>query len=619
VPVEPTENAAEKRPGLPALGRRGFLTLASGAALAAAPAVALASPASASAANPAKQDTPAKAAIAPPPPATPAAGDPDFGPNVYVFDGSMSTDSIQSTIDAIYAQQQGAEFGPGRYALLLKPGGYGIDVKLGYYTHIAGLGLQPSGASITSSLQTLGDAHGNNTLVNFWRGAENLNAVPTSGQDTWAVSQGTFYRRIYLLGDLKLDDGAWSSGGFIADCQITGQVNSGTQQQWITRNSVIGNWVGSNWNFVFVGVANGPRTTFPTPPYTSIPQTPVVCEKPFLYVDGTGAWQVFVPAVRTNTQATSWEARKPAGTSLPIADFYIAKPGATAADLNAALAQGKNLIIAPGIYQLDDSIKVTRPNTVVLGLGYATLQPDNGVVALDIADVDGVHVAGLLVQAGQQVSEALVRFGPTGSRGNHQANPSTLHDVFVRIGGNDVGKAKQSIVVNSNDVIIDNTWIWRADHGSGVGWTVNTSDTGLAVNGDNVTVYGLFVEHHQKAQVQWNGQNGRTYFLQNEMPYDPPSQAAWMNGSHRGYPAYAVGAGVRNHEAWGLGSYCIFADDPTIVSDSAITAPQTPGVRFHSMITFSLGGGQGTIAHVVNSTGGPSDAETNLAMLTSYP
>jgi hypothetical protein len=174
-------------------------------------------------------------------------------------------------------------------------------------------------------------------------------------------------------------------------------------------------------------------------------------------------------------------------------------------------------------------------------------------------------------------------------------------------------------VINSSDVIVDNTWLWRADHGSGVGWDTNPAGEGLVVNGDHVTIYGLFVEHHQRAQVLWNGEYGRTYFFQNEMPYDPPNQAAWMDGAHRGYPAYAVGERVRHHEAWGLGSYCIFAEDPTIVADRAIAAPRAPDVRFHSMITFSLGGGQGTIAHVVNDKGGPSDAETNLAMLTSYP
>jgi hypothetical protein len=255
----------------------------------------------------------------------------------------------------------------------------------------------------------------------------------------------------------------------------------------------------------------------------------------------------------------------------------------------------------------------------VLGLGLATLVPDGGVTALDVADVDGVKIAGLLVDAGEQSSDALVRIGPDGSRHGHAANPTSLHDVFVRVGGAGVGKAKNSIVVNSDDVIIDNTWLWRADHGSGVGWTKNTSDTGLLVTGDDVTVYGLFVEHHQKAQVAWSGERGRTYFFQNEMPYDPPNQAAWNEGTHRGYPAYEVADGVREHEAWGLGSYCNLTSDPTIVADRAFAAPRRSGVRFHSMLTFSLGGGQGTIAHVINTTGGPSDAEVGLAKVTSYP
>jgi hypothetical protein len=531
----------------------------------------------------------------------------------------MSTESIQSTIDQIYAQQQHAQFGAGRYALLFKPGAYRLDIRLGYYTQVAGLGLQPSAVSITSSLQVLGDAHGNGTLVNFWRGAENLSAVPRSGQDTWAVSQATFYRRIYLLGDLRLSDGGYSSGGFIADCQLTGQVNSGTQQQWITRNSVIGGWVGSNWNFVFVGVANAPTTSFPTPPYLSIPRTPIVCEKPFLYVDRAGAYQVFVPAVRTDSTATSWEGRRPDGASLPLADFYIAKPGATAADLNAALTAGKHLLITPGSYHLSESVKVTRPDTVVLGLGLASLIPDNGTPAIEVADVDGVHLAGLLIEAGAVTSDALVRVGPDGAHRGHRSNPSSLHDVFVRIGGAAIGSTRQSVVINSSDVIVDNIWLWRADHGSGVGWTKNTADEGLVVNGDNVTAYGLFVEHHQKTQVRWRGEHGRTYFFQNEMPYDPPNQAAWMDGAHRGYPAYAVDAGVRNHEAWGLGSYCIFAVDPSIVADRAFAAPRRAGVRFHGLITFSLGGGAGTIAHVINDVGGPSDADTTLALLAAYP
>jgi hypothetical protein len=622
VPLDPTDNTSSQRPEPSGLHRRGFITLASGAALAGGAVTSLAAPASA--ATPAVTPVAAPAgtptaASAPPAPAQHAAGEPDFGPNVYVFDATMSADTIQSTLDAVYAQQKKAQFGPGRYALLFKPGSYGVDVNLGYYTHVAGLGLQPGGVSITGALHVDGDAHGVGTLTNFWRGAENLHPVPKSGTDRWAVSQATFYRRIYLMGNLLLDDGGYSSGGFIADSLITGQVNSGTQQQWVTRNSVVGHWVGSNWNIVFAGVDNAPATSFPSPPYTSETRSPVVREKPFLYVDADGAYQVFVPALRTDSHNTSWEARKPAGDALPLSDFHIAGAGATAAELNAALASGKNLLITPGVYHLSEALRITRAGTVVLGLGLATLVPDGGVSALDVADVDGVKIAGLLVDAGTVSSDVLVRVGPDGARANHRTDPTSLHDVFVRVGGAGVGKAKQSLVINSNDVIVDNTWLWRADHGTGVGWTSNTADEGLVVNGDDVTVYGLFVEHYQKTQVRWTGERGRTYFFQNEMPYDVPDQASWMDGKNRGFPAYHVADGVREHEAWGLGSYCNLTTDPTIVSDRAFAAPRTHGVRFHSMITYSLGGGKGTIAHVINTTGGPSDAETNLAKVTSYP
>ncbi|MDX6362083.1 MAG: hypothetical protein QOC85_1086, partial [Streptomyces sp.] len=214
--------------------------------------------------------------------------------------------------------------------------------------------------------------------------------------------------------------------------------------------------------------------------------------------------------------------------------------------------------------------------------------------------------------------DTLVELGPKGASASHAADPTSLHDVFFRVGGAGVGKATQSLVVNSSDVIGDHTWIWRADHGDGVGWNTNTADTGLVVNGDDVTMYGLFVEHYQKHQTIWNGENGRTYFYQNEMPYDPPNQDAWMNGSTKGYDAYKVADSVQHHEAWGLGSYCFFSANNTVTAEHAIEAPSTAGVLFHDMVTVSLGG-TGTISHVINGTGGPSNSSNNVANLVNYP
>ena len=161
-------------------------------------------------------------------------------------------------------------------------------------------------------------------------------------------------------------------------------------------------------------------------------------------------------------------------------------------------------------------------------------------------------------------------------------------------------------------------WIWRADHGSGVGWTSNTAQNGLIVNGTNVTFYGLFVEHFQQYQVIWNGNGGRTYFFQNEMPYDPPNQAAWMNGGTQGWAAYKVGDAVTSHEAWGLGSYCFFSSNPSVVAAHAFETPTGGGIRFHDMVTVSLGG-TGTIAHVINNNGAAVNSGHQVTNLVTGP
>lgn len=558
-------------------------------------------------------------AVDPTDPTNPPTGNnPDLGPNTVIFDPSMSASSIQSRLNSIFSQQQSNQFGSQRYAVLFKPGTYSADVNVGFYTQVAGLGLSPDAVNINGAVHAEADWFQGNATQNFWRDAENLSVTPNGGSDRWAVSQAAPYRRMHVRGNLKLDDGGWSSGGFISDSKVDGQIQSGSQQQFLTKNTRMGSWSGSNWNMVFVGDQGAPAQSFPT--YTTVASAPVNREKPFLYVDDAGAWKVFVPAAQTNASATTWSDKNQAGSSLPLDDFYIAKPGASAADMNAALAAGKNLLVTPGVYHLDQTLNVTRPDTVVLGMGLATLIPDNGITALTTADVDGIKIAGVLVDAGTTNSQTLMRIGPDGSSANHAANPVTLNDVFFRIGGATVGKATQSLVVNTSNTIIDHTWIWRADHGNGgtVGWNTNTADTGLVVNGQNVTAYGLFVEHYQKTQVIWNGNGGRTYFFQNELPYDPPNQSAWKNGNTNGYPAYKVGASVTSHEAWGLGSYAYFNVNPSVVEDHSFEGPQTSGVKFHDMVTVVLGGA-GTISHIINSTGATVTPSNNVAYLTTYP
>jgi hypothetical protein len=257
---------------------------------------------------------------------------------------------------------------------------------------------------------------------------------------------------------------------------------------------------------------------------------------------------------------------------------------------------------------------------VALGLGYATLLADNGVTAMSTADVDGVILAGLFFDAGATNSPVLLEVGPSGSKARHAANPISLHDVFFRVGGAAVGRATVNLRINSHDTILDHTWIWRADHGSGVGWTSNTSANGLIVNGNNVTVYGLFVEHLQEFQVLWNGNGGRVYFYQSEIPYDPPDQPSYTSApGTNGWASYKVADNVTSHEAWGLGIYSVFRR-PNVVLTRAIEVPNNPNVKFHDLITVCLAS-NGAINNVINDTGGATTPNhiSSAPKVTNFP
>ncbi|MBW4085400.1 discoidin domain-containing protein [Paenibacillus sp. S150] len=544
---------------------------------------------------------------------------PDFGPNVYIFDPSMPASAIQATASSIFATQEQNQFGNERYALLFKPGTYNANVRVGYYTQVAGLGSLPDDVTINGGVTVDANWMGDNATLNFWRSAENLSIAPSSGDNQWAVAQAAPLRRVHIKGSLSLfDQDGWSSGGFLADSLVDSKVTPGSQQQWLSRNSKWSTWTNGVWNHVFVGSVNPPSGSWPDSPYTVVAQTPAVREKPFLYVDGAGKYQVFVPALRTGSQGTSWADGAAAGTSLPIDKFYIARPDtSSAASINAALAGGKHLIFTPGVYHLTDTIHVNNANTVVLGLGFATLMPENGVVAMAVADVDGVKAAGLLFDAGAVNSPVLMEVGPAGSAENHAANPTSLSDIFFRVGGAAVGKADVSLKINSNNVIGDHFWIWRADHGTGAAWNTNTTTNGLIVNGNNVTIYGLFVEHYHNYQTLWNGNGGRTYMYQSEIPYDVPSQSAWMNGPVNGFASYKVANTVTTHEAWGLGVYSYFRD-AVVALNSAIEVPNVPGVKIHHATSVFLSG-NGEITHIVNNTGAAATVSSYRQTLTEYP
>jgi hypothetical protein len=558
---------------------------------------------------------------------------PDLWANVTVFDPTMPVSEIQATLDATHAAQVDNEMGTERFTYLFKPGTYGtaenpLQIKVGYYTEIAGLGDSPDDVVINGKVEVYNRCLTPDNcvaLVNFWRTLSNLSInVNSRGQDGcrstanfWAVSQAASMRRVAVSGNtLSLMDYCtagpqFASGGFIADSSLPNTLN-GSQQQWLTRNSEIGGWTNGVWNQVFSGVVGAPDdATFPSPPYTTLATTPVSREKPYLFVDERGDFNVRVPAARTDTSGTTWADGVTPGRTLPISDFFVATPSDSVQEINNQLAQGRHLLLTPGVYDIDRSIRVKRADTVVLGLGHATLTAVDGATPLDVADVPGVIVAGVTVDAGLEESPVLLRVGRRHgtSKGTAQ-NPTTLSDVYFRVGGPHVGKAGTALEVNSDHVLIDHTWVWRADHGvEGLTdterWNTNTGRNGAVINGDHVTANGLFVEHFQQYNTVWNGDDGATILYQNELPYDPPTQADWMNGAIEGWAGYKVGDGVQTHRLDGGGVYVFNRNNPSIHTENGFEVPETPGVRLHHVMTVNLGAG--TIDHVVNGVGGPAD------------
>ena len=379
-----------------------------------------------------------------------------FGPNVYIFNPSMSQASIQSTLDSISSQQVSNQFGDQRYAVLFAPGTYGtaadpLVFQVGYYTTVAGLGSSSADVVINGSIDVYNQCFASNNCIaldNFWRSLSNLTINVAGGAgcqaatDFFAVSQAAPLRRVQVNGKLSLMDYCngspdYASGGFIADSVFSGStVVNGSQQQWVTRNSNLDGWSNGVWNQVFCGDNGAPAQSFGQPgqnPYTTLATCPVTEEEPFLYTDSQGNYNVFVPAVQHNSVGPASASGSEAGTSIPLSRFFIASPGTPAWAMTAAMARGLNLILTPGVYDLDQPIVVPHRGTVVLGLGMATLVPQHGNAAMIVIPNSGVKLSGLIFDAGPVNSPVLLSVGTPGP--GNAGNPDLIQDVFFRIGG----------------------------------------------------------------------------------------------------------------------------------------------------------------------------------------
>lgn len=583
---------------------------------------------------------------------------PDLGPRVVVFDPAMPVADIQARADRIWSRQVDAEMSEERWSLLFLPGTYGsaaepLQIKVGYYTEVAGLGASPSDTVVHGKVEVynrcLTDAPTQPYCValnNFWRSLSNLTLeVDGAGQDGcrasanfWAASQASALRRVDVRGgNLSLMDYCtagpqYASGGYLADSRA-GTIINGSQQQWLTRNSEVGEWTNGVWNQVFSGTVGAPSEAgFPSPPYTTLDETPVSREKPYLHVGDDGGWQVRVPDAQTGTRGPSWTGGQTAGRDLPLSAFHVATPEQPASVLADALDRGRHLLLTPGVYDVDRTLVVRRDDTVVLGLGQATLTSAGGATPMVVRDgVEGAVIAAVTFDAGVEESSHLLRIkGSPGEQATPSSPTTTLNDVYFRVGGPHVGRVDTALRIDADDVLIDHAWVWRADHGvegftAGASgdtdrWRTNTGRVGLVVTGDRVHATGLFVEHFQEFNTVWKGEAGHVVLYQNELPYDPPSQAEWTRPDGTlGWAGYKVADGVRRHELFGGGVYVYNRNDPSITTENGFEVPERAGVRLHHVMTVNLEAG--SIEHVVNGTGArvDSDAPGVPSYVVDYP
>ena len=550
-------------------------------------------------------------------------------------------------------------------------------IRCGYNTAIGGLGKTPYEVELNNVWCPAALSKANATC-NFWSAIENLliskdrqdldgheqylrdtegsgweeninNVLPEflETKFLWSVSQAAPARRLVVERPAQFDwKYGWASGGYFSDTRFLDEAGSYSQQQYYYRNCEFDGTqtdlsiYGVNWNQVIQG-CKGVRanvntdnsgntfdkgyrlesdlgyTNWPSRGCTTvIDETDSVREKPFLYFDSASdEYKVFVPKVRKKSQGLSYSATDMGnGYSLSMDKFYVCKPSDTAKQINDKLGRGYNLIFQPGIYYLDEALNIYYEDTIVLGLGLATLtatdknddamfricgkkiDPKTGE-DLGKIDIGGVQIAGLLMDAGKH-TETMVEVGYEGANVDHSDNPCALHDLTIRVGGTGrLGTTDSAVIINSNNTVVDQTGIWRADHGDHTGWSENLAKNGIVVNADDVTCYGLFVEHFQEYDILWRGENGRVYFLQNEKCYDPQDQKTWMshNGTKEGYAAYKVANNVKKHYAVGLGIYDVFinTNGASIHLDSAIEVPDNDGVLIENACIVEIASADG--------------------------
>lgn len=564
---------------------------------------------------------------------------PQWPHSVSIFTPDMSKSDIEDVVNAAYKTNGGdprtscdnGHWSDLRFAFMFTPGTYnGIDVPIGYYTSAYGLGTSPSdtkfdGGKGIYSEQGCGIYQGG-ALSTFWRSAENFwtttNDTMSSVANgmTWAVSQAAPLRNVRIDNDLTFFEyipeyccaAGYASGGFASGVKVGGEIKFGSQQQFFVRSSQASRMDTPVWNGVFAACINafdarcGSGTDDLHSSVSVEPSMPLIAEKPYISAtEGGKTFALNIPPVQENTSpGVAWTDSGFPGTK--VVDFsqvYVTSETDTAAIINSKLDAGLHVVISPATYILEASIVINKPDTVVMGIGFATIQcPENGDPCFKVADVDGVRIASVLLQAGPwTTNESMLQVGESGTYAGSKTNPTVLSDIFVRVGGphDFMGPVNDSMLIfKSGYTVLDNTWLWRADHTLDGGVYNGTSPVkhGLHVKADNVYTYGLAAEHTIEDNVLWEGDNGLTYFYQAEIMYD-------YTGDVWDHSCYTIDKSVDGHYATGLGCYSFFRDYDA-VAPSGVNTNGAENVKIDKAASVWLNGVDGSgIENVINQDG----------------
>mmetsp|Transcript_11578 Transcript_11578/g.11949 ORF Transcript_11578/g.11949 Transcript_11578/m.11949 type:complete len:566 (+) Transcript_11578:200-1897(+) len=559
----------------------------------------------------------------------------------------MSSNDILTIVNDAFSNNGGdprtscshGQFSNKRYAHMFLPGIYNnLDIPVGYYTSVYGLGKSPldtifSGGKGVYCEEACG-LYGTGALDTFWRSAENFYSTSNYGWAvgngmSWVVSQAAPLRNVKVDNDLLLFeylpeyccDAGYASGGWISGLEVGGTTKFGSQQQFMVRNSQSNKFDLPVWNGVFAAVNGAPSAQCgqisngqsANASISVLPTVPLVAEKPYITSTDGKTFKLIVPTVQTNVPAgVTWTSTGfPSAKEIDFSNVYVTQTTDTSSIINEKLSQGLNVVITPAIYTLDDSLYVQYENQVILGLGLATLiAPSNGSPCIRVADVSGVRIAGLLLEAGKwETKGGMLQVGSSGKFQGTESNPVVITDVFARVGGPNtgVGPVDTMFSINSGYTIIDNTWLWRADHTAEglVYHSDNPVKNGLVVNSDNVYAYGLASEHTTEDNVVWNGNNGLTYFYQAEIMYD-------YTNSNWPYSCYKIGSNVDSHTASGLGCYTYFRD-ASVYTDSGITTNGNKNVKIDKAVSVWLNGNQlSGLNNVIDLDGKKVDSQTHV-------